>query len=80
MFGITTRKVDTQASARFFQMSTTSLSKSVWEIIQIAETETPGLFTIWALIDQSYLYPIKLNVPRTFYINTSNGQLVSFYF
>ena len=39
-----------------------------WQVIQIAETQSPGLFKVWAMIG-SDLHCIKLVVPRTFYVN-----------
>lgn len=37
-------------------------------MFQIMETSFPGQFKLWALIG-SDLHAIKLNVPRTFYVN-----------
>ncbi len=73
MFGLTSKKADSK-SARYFQQQTINITRATWEIIQITETDTPGIFTIWALIGDQ-LHSIKLTVPRTFYINTSSDQL-----
>ena len=37
-------------------------------LLQIMETSHPGQFKLWALIG-SDLHAMKLNVPRTFYVN-----------
>ncbi|KAK2153411.1 hypothetical protein LSH36_298g04118 [Paralvinella palmiformis] len=39
-----------------------------WQVVQLAETGTPGQYKLWALIG-SDLHAIKLNVPRIFYVN-----------
>ena len=52
----------------FLQKTKRTLMDTPWQIIQIAETGSPGLFKIWALVG-SDLHCIKLVVPRTFYVN-----------
>ncbi|CAG8525808.1 6532_t:CDS:10 [Diversispora eburnea] len=42
--------------------------ESVWEIIQIIETDTPGKFIMWILVGRE-IQIIHLNVSRRFYIN-----------
>ncbi|KAK7073292.1 hypothetical protein SK128_028068 [Halocaridina rubra] len=39
-----------------------------WQIIQLAETNTPGLYKLWTLVGND-LHLIRLMVPRTFYVN-----------
>ncbi|EDQ91191.1 uncharacterized protein MONBRDRAFT_15015, partial [Monosiga brevicollis MX1] len=39
-----------------------------WQIIQIANTSTPGIFKLWCLVDGG-LHAMRLNVPRRFYVN-----------
>ena len=43
------------------------------QVIQIAETASPGLYRILALIG-SDLHCIKLVVPRTFYVNQKTAK------
>ena len=52
----------------FLQKTKKTLMDTPWQIIQIAETGTPGMFKIWALVGPD-LHCIKLVVPRTFYVN-----------
>ena len=68
------RGVDSQA-ARFFKQHSINIVTSNWEIIQVAEADSPGHYIIWALVENKDLYPVKLNVPRTFYINTASTEL-----
>ena len=42
-------------------------------MIQIAETASPGLYMVWALVG-SDLHCIKLVVPRTFYVNQKTAK------
>ena len=44
-----------------------------WQIIQIAETGSPGLYKIWALVGAD-LHCIKLVVPRQFYVNQKTAK------
>ena len=43
------------------------------QVIQIAETASPGLYRVWALVG-SDLHCIKLVVPRTFYVNQKTAK------
>ncbi|XP_063171878.1 DNA polymerase epsilon catalytic subunit A [Candoia aspera] len=52
----------------YLRKAARSILDMPWQIVQIAETSQPGLFKLWAVIG-SDLYCLKLNVPRTFYIN-----------
>lgn len=45
-----------------------TLLDTPWQIIQVAETNTPGLYRLWALVGQD-LHVVKLTVPRIFYVN-----------
>ena len=47
---------------------------SSFQVIQIAETGTPGLFKLWALVG-SDLHAIRLNVPRIFYVNQKTPKV-----
>ena len=50
-------------------LDTTESSHDVIFIIsKLAETDTPGLFKVWAVVG-SDLHCIKVNVPRIFYVN-----------
>ncbi|KAI9489936.1 hypothetical protein BDB00DRAFT_875783 [Zychaea mexicana] len=53
----------------YFRRQTGSLVSSAWELIQIAGTDTPGEFKMWAMV-QGRLTTISLQVPRIFYLNS----------
>ncbi|CAG5130840.1 unnamed protein product, partial [Candidula unifasciata] len=52
----------------FLRKTARSMMDMPWQIVQIMETSHPGQFKLWALIG-SDLHAIKLNIPRTFYVN-----------
>ncbi|TPX58573.1 DNA-directed DNA polymerase [Powellomyces hirtus] len=53
----------------FFRRQTQNILASSWQILQIAETDTPGDFRVWALVEGT-LHAMKLSVPRTLYVNS----------
>ncbi|GAB0091003.1 DNA polymerase epsilon catalytic subunit [Sergentomyia squamirostris] len=53
----------------FLKKTQSTLLESTWDIIQIAETDFPGNFIMWILINGEELHKIRLTVPRIFYIN-----------
>ncbi|CAL1540665.1 unnamed protein product, partial [Lymnaea stagnalis] len=52
----------------FLRKTARTMMDMPWQIVQIMETSIPGQFRLWALIG-SDLHALKLNVPRTFYVN-----------
>ncbi|KAL9963852.1 hypothetical protein ACROYT_G027403 [Oculina patagonica] len=52
----------------FMRQQARSLVDTPWQIIQLAETDDPGTFKVWALVGAD-LHAIKVNVPRIFYVN-----------
>ncbi|KAL7311155.1 DNA polymerase epsilon catalytic subunit [Mucor circinelloides] len=68
--------LSTQASsgaASFFRKQTGSLVTSVWEVLQIVETDIPGEYRMWIMV-QDQMFNIRLTVPRTFYINSKEAN------
>ncbi|KAK3818962.1 MAG: DNA polymerase epsilon catalytic subunit A [Benniella sp.] len=53
----------------FIQQQSTNILTKFWQIIQIVETELPGEFRLWILIDKT-LHSVRLSVPRIFYVNS----------
>lgn len=53
----------------FIQQQSTSILTNVWQIVQIVESEIPGEFRLWILIDKT-LHSVRLSVPRIFYVNS----------
>lgn len=63
------RKLFKTGVTSFFQRQARTLSEHPWEILQIIESETPGVFRVWAMVDKN-LHSVKLTVPRIFYVNS----------
>ncbi|CAG9813248.1 unnamed protein product [Phaedon cochleariae] len=59
----------------FIQKAQRALLTVPWQIIQIAQTNTPGEFRLWTLV-QSELHLVKLVVPRIFYVNLRTPKVV----
>ena len=57
----------------FLKRAQRTLLDTPWQIIQIMETGTPGMFRLWALVG-SDLHQIKLVVPRVFYVNQRTAK------
>lgn len=69
------RKLSTnnQSISGFLHRQQDNILRHKWQVLQIVETDTPGDFRLWALIQNS-LYSIKLTVPRVFYVNSKVYQ------
>ncbi|XP_064424312.1 DNA polymerase epsilon catalytic subunit A [Latimeria chalumnae] len=52
----------------FLRRTARTILDMPWQLVQIAETNQPGLFKLWAVIG-SDLHSIKLNIPRVFHVN-----------
>lgn len=48
-----------------------SAEKSIWQIFEIQETDSPGAFVIWAMTGRSQLQRLYITIPRLLYINCS---------
>ncbi|XP_015586460.1 DNA polymerase epsilon catalytic subunit A [Cephus cinctus] len=53
----------------FLKRAQRILFETPWQIVQIVETNEPGLFRLWALVGTE-LHQLRLIVPRIFYINS----------
>lgn len=58
----------TSGLGNFLRRTARSILDMPWQIVQIGETNMPGVFRLWAVIG-SDLHCIKLNIPRVFYVN-----------
>ena len=49
---------------------------SNWHILQIDQTSEAGIHRVWVMNEHGNMFNVKLNVPRTIYINSkiSNNQ------
>ncbi|XP_028400533.1 DNA polymerase epsilon catalytic subunit A-like [Dendronephthya gigantea] len=57
----------------FLQRQAKSILDQSWQVIQMAETDSPGSYKLWALIG-SDLHAIKVHVPRIFYVNCRTSK------
>ncbi|KAF8939090.1 DNA polymerase epsilon catalytic subunit [Dissophora ornata] len=62
-------KGPTGSLSGFIQQQSTNVLTKFWQIIQIVETDIPGEFRLWILIDKT-LQSVRLSVPRIFYVNS----------
>ena len=46
-------------------------------VVKISSTSTPGLFNLWAVVDDGSMHVIKLEVPRIFYVNKRPSEAES---
>ncbi|KAI9091268.1 putative POL2-DNA polymerase epsilon, calytic subunit A [Phlyctochytrium arcticum] len=54
---------------KFLRQQARNILASSWQVLHIAETESPGEFRVWALIHDD-LQAITISVPRTFFVNS----------
>lgn len=43
---------------------------STWHILQVCETETPGIYKVWVYLENSQLISVRVNINRVFYVNS----------
>ena len=53
----------------FYSRKEKDILRQEWNVIQIAETLTPGIYRLWALTGKN-LVSVSLTVDRTFYVNS----------
>ena len=53
----------------YFESSATKMMNTTWEILQISETDSLGIFRVWAIVNNA-LESIDIEVPRIFYLNS----------
>lgn len=53
----------------FFTSTTKNINQSLWQILHVAETDTPGIFRIWAIIE-GVLQSMIFEVPRILFVNS----------
>jgi DNA polymerase epsilon subunit 1 len=57
----------------FLRQAQQTLINSPWQVIQVVETNQPGLFKVWALVGTE-LHQLKVTVPRIFYLNSKEAK------
>lgn len=55
--------------SKFMRRQAESLVRYPWQVIHIAETDVPGEYRLWALVDRN-MHSIKVSIPRVFYVNS----------
>ncbi|KAI9486077.1 MAG: hypothetical protein EXX96DRAFT_495723 [Benjaminiella poitrasii] len=60
----------TSNAGNFFRKQTGSLVTSVWEVLQITETDIPGEYRMWVIV-QNQMFNVRLTIPRIFYVNST---------
>jgi DNA polymerase epsilon subunit 1 len=76
LFGDNAKQLNNRNATGFeslFQRQSITLLSKPWQIIQIAETNTPGKLKIW-LLDDNSMFSTYLLVPRRFYLNCYSTQ------
>eukprot|EP00960_Hanusia_phi_P004315 125836-Hanusia_phi.AAC.3 len=48
-----------------------------WDILKISETKTPGIYDVWAILEDGSMQKIEMEVPRIFYVNQRFSPEVS---
>ncbi|XP_031367995.1 DNA polymerase epsilon catalytic subunit 1 [Apis dorsata] len=64
-----TRNTNTSTLGGFLRRAQRKLFMTPWQIIQISQTNEPGLYRLWILIERDF-HQLRLVVPRIFYVNT----------
>ncbi|XP_026299077.1 DNA polymerase epsilon catalytic subunit A [Apis mellifera] len=64
-----TRNINTSTLGGFLRRAQRKLFMTPWQIIQISQTNEPGLYRLWILIEKDF-HQLRLVVPRIFYVNT----------
>lgn len=57
----------------FFAKQTMSIAHKHWEVIQIAETDEPGVMRLWAVVNGD-LHCMKLHCYRRFFVNLRTNE------
>ncbi|KAI9204184.1 uncharacterized protein BJ171DRAFT_442631 [Polychytrium aggregatum] len=59
---------------QFFRRQTASIFNTPWEILQVVETDSPGVFRLWVLLHGQQLHNIKITIPRIIYLNSREAN------
>ena len=55
---------------KFIKNMDNVILNSVWHIVQIEQTASPGIMRMWVFNNESAMFDVKVRVPRTVYINS----------
>src|SRR6185436_19174546 len=62
------------AIGTFFRNQAEMIYQSIWQLLQLRETESPGEVRAFVLIDRK-IHTIKIIVPRQVYLNLNREEL-----
>jgi DNA polymerase epsilon subunit 1 len=48
--------------------------KAIWQILEIQETDSPGLFLVWAMVGKNQLQRYYVEIPRVLYVNCAGDD------
>eukprot|EP01104_Vermistella_antarctica_P000854 TRINITY_DN1094_c0_g1_i4.p1 TRINITY_DN1094_c0_g1~~TRINITY_DN1094_c0_g1_i4.p1 ORF type:complete len:1939 (-),score=642.87 TRINITY_DN1094_c0_g1_i4:40-5856(-) len=57
-----------------FSKQSSMLLNKPWQIVHIAETDEPGEYRVWALLENGTMHSLRIDVPRRFYVNTMEAD------
>ncbi|KAJ3354202.1 DNA polymerase epsilon catalytic subunit [Kappamyces sp. JEL0680] len=55
--------------SNFFESSASLMVNRTWEMLQVSETDSLGIFRVWAIVNEK-LESIDVEVPRVFFVNS----------
>lgn len=53
----------------YFESTSTNILQNIWQVLHLAETDTPGVFRVWAIVSGS-LQSMLFDIPRVVYLNS----------
>uniref|UniRef100_UPI00358EBC15 DNA polymerase epsilon catalytic subunit A isoform X2 n=1 Tax=Myxine glutinosa TaxID=7769 RepID=UPI00358EBC15 len=74
----TARKFLSAGIGNYLQRTARSILTSAWQLVQVVETDSPGIFRLWALLG-SELHAFRVQIPRVFYVNQHSPRLTEDY-
>lgn len=51
-----------------------AVSQGFWQIVELQETDSPGVFIAWSFTGMSQLQKLFINIPRIIYVNCRGGR------
>lgn len=54
-----------------------AVSQGFWQIVELQETDSPGIFIAWSFTGASQLQKLFINIPRIIYVNCRGGRAES---
>lgn len=51
-----------------------AITHGLWQIVELQETDSPGIFIAWSFTGASQLQKLFINIPRIIYVNCRGGR------